>query len=371
MTDSLSEYPADYVVPDLKGHHHLLDRIFTCLSKGSLHHAWLISGPEGIGKFKASLHIAAWLLSLPKLPEESLINDSGSLCIQNPDKLCFDQPDSRLAMNQTHPDLLIIEPNEDEKNKSGFIKTNQIRKLRSFFAHSAGREGWRVAIINSLDLVNHNGQNAMLKILEEPPQRSILLVLSHQGTGILPTVRSRCMHATMNRLNIPDTQNILKNIWPAGDENHIALLAKLCDGSPGQALSLEKAEALPLFETSCYLLFDEATRAQDLWDIAHKWGPEGNKGRIVRMAALYLFEKLISRASLSATGNQNYESEFDTIPFIKNTIEVLASRHNAHTLANFHQAFCSEIRQAERLFLDFTPIFANFLCKLHSQTLPE
>ena len=179
------------------------------------------------------------------------------------------------------------------------------------------------------------------------------------------------MHAAMSRLNLPDTQNILKKIWPAGDENHIALLAKLCDGSPGQALSLEQAEALPLFETSCYLLFDEATRAQELSDIAHKWGPAGNKGRIVSMAALYLFEKLISRASLSATGNQNYESEFDTIPFIKNTIESLASRHNAHTLANFHRAFCSEIRQAERLFLDFTPIFAKFLCKLHSQTLSE
>jgi DNA polymerase-3 subunit delta' len=274
-------------------------------------------------------------------------------------------------MKQTHPDLLVIEPSKDDNNKSGFIKTNQIRKLNSFFAHSAGREGWRVAIINSLDLVNRNGQNAMLKILEEPPQHSILLVLNHQQASILPTVKSRCMYAAMSRLNTPDTQKILNQIWPAGDENHIALLSKLCDGSPGQAINLEQAEALSLFEASCHLLFDEATRAQDLWDIAHKWGPEGNKGRTVRMAALYLFEKLISRASLSATGNQNYESEFDTIPFVKNTIEVLASRHNAHTLANFHQAFCLEIRQAERLFLDFTPILANFLCKLHSQTLPE
>ncbi len=363
MTESLSEYPADYAVPDLKGHQHLLDRMFKCLSKGSLHHAWLICGPEGIGKFKASLHIAAGLLSLPKLSDKSLIYDSGFLSIQN--------PDTRLVMNQTHPDLLILEPSEDDKNKSGLIKTHQIRKLNSFFARSAGREGWRVAIINSLDLVNRNGQNAMLKILEEPPQRSILLVLNHQQAGILPTVRSRCMYAAMSRLNTPDTQKILNQIWPAGDENHIALLSKLCDGSPGQAISLEQAEALSLFEASCHLLFDEATRAQDLWDIAHKWGPEGNKGRTVRMAALYLFEKLISRASLSATGNRNYESEFDTIPFIKNTIEVLASRHNAHTLATFHQAFCLEIRQAERLFLDFTPIFANFLCKLHSQTLPE
>ena len=122
-------------------------------------------------------------------------------------------------MNQTHPDLLIIEPSEDDKNKSGFIKTNQIRKLRSFFAHSAGREGWRVAIINSLDLVNHNGQNAMLKILEEPPRRSILLVLSHQRTGILPTVRSRCMHASMSRLICCVH---LREQWPTG-ENYIAL----------------------------------------------------------------------------------------------------------------------------------------------------
>ena len=371
MTRSLSEYPADYSVPDLKGHRYLLDRIFKGVSQGSLHHAWLISGPEGIGKSKAALHIAAWLLSLPKLSEESLFNDAGSECLQGPDKLCFNQQDTRLAINQTHPDLLILEPIEDDKNKSGLIKTYQIRELTNFFAHSAGRDGWRVAIINSLDLVNRNGQNAMLKILEEPPQRSILLVLSHQQSGILPTVRSRCMYAAMSRLDILDTQSILKHICPDSDENHISLLSKLCDGAPGQALRLEKAGALPLFEASCNLLADETTGTHDLWGIAEKWAPGGNKGRTVRMAALYLFEKLISRACLSAAGCQGYESEFDTIPFAKNALEALTSRHDAYTLSNFHQAFCTEIRQAERLFLDFIPIFARFLCKLHSQTRPE
>ncbi len=371
MTDSFSEYLKDFSSLDLKGHHHLLDRVFTGLSQGSLHHAWLISGPEGIGKFKAALHIAAWLLSLPKLSKESLFNNAGALCLQKPDRLCFNQPDTRLAINQTHPDLLILEPSEDDKNKSGLIKTSEIRELNSFFAHSAGRDGWRVAIINSLDLVNRNGQNAMLKILEEPPQRSILLVLSHQQNAILPTVRSRCMYAAMRRLHINDTQSILKHIWPDGNENHIALLAKLCDGAPGQAVRLEKAAALPLFEASCHLLVDETTRAENLWDIAEKWGAGGNKGRTVRMAALYLFEKLISRASLIAAGCQGNESEFDTIPFTKNALEVLANRHQAYTLSNFHQSFCTEIRQAERLFLDFIPIFAKFLCKLHSQTRPE
>ena len=371
MTEFLSKYPPHHSVPDLKGHFHLLDRLFTALSQGNLHHAWLISGPEGIGKFKAALHIAAWLLSLPKLSEEVLFNDAETSCLPNPEKLCFNQTDTRLAINQTHPDLLILEPSEDDKNKSGLIKTSQIRELNSFFAHSAGRDGWRVAIIDSLDLVNRNGQNAMLKILEEPPHRSILLVLNHQQGAVLPTVRSRCMYAAMSRLNTPDTQSILKYIWPHGDENHIALLAKLCDGAPGQAVRLEKAEALPLFEASCHLLADETTSAQDLWSIAEKWGPGGNKGRTVRMAALYLFEKLISRASLRAAGCQGYEGEFNTIPFTKNALEALASRHHSYTLSNFHQAFCTEIRQAERLFLDFIPIFAKFLCKLHSQTRPE
>ena len=371
MTESLSEYPANFSVPDLKGHHHLLDRIFTGVSQGSLHHAWLISGPEGIGKSKAALHIAAWLLSYPKLSERSLFNDTGSLCLQNPDKICLNQQDARLAINQTHPDLLILEPIEDDNNKSGLIKTSQIRELNSFFAHSSGRDGWRVAIINSLDLVNRNGQNAMLKILEEPPQRSILLVLSHQQSGILPTVRSRCMYAALSRLDILDTQSILKRICPDSDEKHIALLANLCDGAPGQALRLENAGAVPLFEASCNLLADEITGAHDLWGIAEKWGLPGNKGKMVRMAALYLFEKLISRASLCAAGCQGYKSEFDTIPFTKNALEALASRHHAYTLSNFHQSFSAEIRQAERLFLDFIPIFAKFLCKLHSQTRPE
>ena len=371
MTRSLSEYPVEGAPAPLRGHRHLLDRIATSLSESRLHHAWLMTGPEGIGKFKTALHIAAWLLSLPKPSDGGLFSGATPLSLQHPDQLDFNHPDARLAFAQTHPDMLILAPGEDDKNKSGQIKTDQIRELKHFFAHSAGRAGWRIAIIDSLDLVNRNGQNAMLKILEEPPQSSVLLVLSNQQGRILPTIRSRCMYAAMRRLEERDTQSVLQHMWPEGDEDYIGLLSRLCDGAPGQAVRLAEADVIPLFEASCNLLVDDATCRQDLWAIAEKWGIGGQKSRSVRMTGLYLFEAIISRASLSAAGSPDNESQFDGIRFTKSAIEALARRHCARTLADIHQAFCAEIRQAEHLFLDFVPIFAKFLCDLHSQTRLE
>ena len=179
------------------------------------------------------------------------------------------------------------------------------------------------------------------------------------------------MYAAMHRLEEIDTQSVLQHIWPAGDEDYIGLLTRLCDGAPGQAVRLAEAEAVPLFEASCHLLADDATCRQDLWAIAEKWGPGGQKGQSVRRAGFYLFETLISQASITAVGNPVRGSQFDRISFTKRAIEALARRHYAKTLADIHQSFCAEIRQAERLFLDFNPIFAKFLCELHSQTRPE
>ena len=237
---------------------------------------------------------------MPKPSEGGLFANAAPLSLLHPDQLDFNHPDARLAFTQTHPDMFILAPSEDEKNKSGQIKTDQVRELKNFFAYSAGRAGWRVAIINSLDLVNRNGQNAMLKILEEPPQSSVMLLLSHQQGGILPTIRSRCMYAVMRKLEERDTQSVLQHIWPEGDEDFIRQLTRLCDGAPGQAVRLANADALPLFEASCHLLIDDLTQKQDLWAIAEKWGLGGQKSRSVRMSGLYLFEALISCVSLAA-----------------------------------------------------------------------
>ena len=361
--------------PDpLIGHDDLLGRMGRDLAAGRLHHGWLLNGPEGIGKFKAALHLAAWLLSVPDQSTANLFAGESQDSLPDPRQLDPDHPEVRLALTQTHPDLLIIKPSEDEKNKSGQIKTDQIRELNSFFAHSAGRGGWRVAIIDSLDLVNRNGQNAMLKILEEPPRKALLLVLNNRSGAVLPTIRSRCTQAVMLPLRQAETIQVLERLWPSGDDAYISMLAGLSGGSPGQAVRLAEAEATPLFEASCHLLCDPATRPEDLWAIAEKWGPTGNKGRAVRAAGLFLFDRLLTSAGVNAASADNnllHEDEFSKLSFIKPTLEALKQRHQAETLARLHQELCADLRQTERLFLDFSPVFAKFLCKLHSQTQPE
>lgn len=355
--------------PPLLGQDKALDRIAKSLSEGRLHHGWLLGGPEGIGKFKTALHLAAWLLSLSNSSVDGLFDDEQSASQPHPQQLDATHPDARLALNQTHPDMLIIKPFEDDKNKSGQIKTDQIRELNSFFAHSAARGSWRIAIIDSLDLVNINGQNAMLKILEEPPQQSVLLILNNRPGVVLPTVRSRCTPLAMEPLTKTQTMQVLKTLWPSEDDDYISRLAGISGGAPGQAVRLAEAEVMPLFEASCRLLADAATRPEDLWTLAEKWSPTGNKGRAVRAAALFLFDKLITSASVTVAGREDVMAdEFIQLDFVKAAMDKLISYHDANQLARQHQEFCYYFRQTELLFIDFSPIFAKFLCKLHSQT---
>ena len=301
MTRSLSENPVEGAPPPLRGHRHLLDRIATSLSESRLHHAWLMTGPEGIGKFKTALHIAAWLLSLPKPSDGGLFSGTTPLSLQHPDQLDFNHPDARLAFAQTHPDMLILAAGEDDKNKSGQIKTDQIRELKHFFAHSAGRAGRRIAIIDSLDLVNRNGQNAMLKILEEPPQSSVLLVLSNQqGESYLQLDHDACMQRCADLKK--GTPKVFFNIC---GQKGMKTISDYCPDyvtvRRDRQCALQRLTSFPcLRPAATYWLMMQP--ADKIYGRLLKSGELGQKSRSVRMTGLYLFEAIISRASLSAAG---------------------------------------------------------------------
>lgn len=159
------------------------------LNRGRLHHAWLIVGPPGVGKATFAYRAARRLLGAK--PEPTL----GPLGAGPAD------PVSRQILGRAHPDLLVLQRDpEDGKARRG-IPVDEARALPEFFSKSPASAPYRVAIIDTADDLNTHGANAVLKTLEEPPERGVLLLISHAPGGLLPTIRSRCRRL---RIDIPE-----------------------------------------------------------------------------------------------------------------------------------------------------------------------
>ena len=150
------------------------------IDRGRLHHAWLVVGPEGVGKATFAYRAARRLLGAPPAPSLGPLGAAP------------DDPVSRQVFGRAHPDLLVIQRDpEDGKARRG-IPVEEARALREFFAKSPASAPYRVAIIDTADDLNVFGANAVLKTLEEPPERGVLFVISHAPGGLLATIRSRC-----------------------------------------------------------------------------------------------------------------------------------------------------------------------------------
>ena len=347
----------------LFGHREIMDRIFNGHQQNRLHHGWLLAGDEGIGKFRLAQQIAAWILSIKDTAAQPLFEDGEGH--PHPADIEVESEEARLVFGNTHPDLLLLQPEQDDKNKSGLIKTEQLRKLPAFFAHHAARSKWRVAIIDSLDVVNRAGMNAMLKTLEEPPANCLLLLLSSRPGQILPTIRSRCITANLSPLTSTDTAGVLATIWPDADKEALGLLAGLSKGAPGRALQLADAGVLDMFEASCSLLSDNRAKPADLIALAEKWSAGGARGRPVRQAASYLFPELLLLATLyQMESDAAHQNSLAQIGFIEQAARVLAIHHTPEQLANLHREFGASYQLNERLYLDFAPIMTKFFFDL-------
>ncbi|MBT3656366.1 MAG: hypothetical protein HN538_08900 [Alphaproteobacteria bacterium] len=356
----------------LEGHQDLISQFVTAFDENRLHHAWLFSGPEGIGKAKLAQYLAAWLLSRPDDNNLSMFGETAAPSAASVFSLSEDDSDVRLVMSGTHPDLLTLSAESDEKNKSGQIKIEQVRKLPAFFSLSAARAGWRIAIIDSLDDINRNGANAMLKMLEEPPDKTILFVLTSRLGQVLPTIRSRCILAPLSPLSFDESMRVMRQLYPEADEGQLSLLVQLSEGAPGKAQTLAGTGAVDLFEASCTFLASKRAPDADMMAIAEKWGPQGQKAGPMRKAALFLFDKVIAAAALNAAVPSYHATDnqlFTSVPFIQRTVAALAERHSAQFLSSLHQEFIEEINRTERLYLDMGAVMTRFFHKINSQSL--
>jgi DNA polymerase-3 subunit delta' len=206
------------------------------------HHAWLIAGPAGIGKATLAYRMARFVLAHP---------DPGTPAVQRATSLHIDadHPVARRIAAQGHGDLLVLERTVNEKTNKlrQDIQVDDVRRTVTFFGSTAGEGGWRVAIVDAVDELNREGANALLKILEEPPRRAVLLLVSHSAARVLPTIRSRCRPLALRPLLAAEvTRAAATAIGEDAEAADIKAAAAVADGSVRRALALLDGEALDL-----------------------------------------------------------------------------------------------------------------------------
>ena len=168
-----------------------------------------------------------------------------------------DHPTTRRIAGQAHSDLLVMRRVINEKTGKLFTVTrvDDVRRTVPFFGSTAGEGGWRVAIVDPLEDLNRAGENALLKVLEEPPPRALLLLVSHAPGRVLPTIRSRCRRLILRPLAV---ENVIRAVTAAAGEeataDDIRDAAAAADGSAGRAMTFLEGDALELRQQVAGLL---------------------------------------------------------------------------------------------------------------------
>ncbi len=213
--------------PDLLGQDVAEAALLDAMRSGRMHHAWLLLGQPGIGKATLAFRFARRLLAGVPMAGEGLA-------------LPLQHPVFRRVAAGSHADLLTIERSWDEKRKKlrGEIVVGDVRELADFMHLTPAEGGWRVVIVDGAEDLNRSAANALLKTLEEPPPRAMLLLVCAAAGRLPATVRSRCRRLRLARLAEADLAALVARALPERPAAEHARLAALADGSIGRALAL-------------------------------------------------------------------------------------------------------------------------------------
>ncbi|MHC8509440.1 MAG: DNA polymerase III subunit delta' [Rhodospirillales bacterium] len=240
--------------PDIIGCREAEAAVLAAWGAGRMPHGWLICGAKGAGKATLAHRIARFVLTNGGNAAgggPSLFGGAGGEDISAPKTLFVDpeHPVFRRASKQSHADLLCIERRYDEKTGKfkSFIEVNATREIGAFLSLTPGEGAWRVVIIDTADDMNINAANAVLKVLEEPPARTLLMLLSEAPGGLLPTIRSRCRRLDLAPVPRAEMESALTRMRPETPPEILASAVTLAGGSPGAALAMIEDGGLDLF----------------------------------------------------------------------------------------------------------------------------
>lgn len=235
-------WPPPWRSQRLVGHDDAEKTMLAAQQSGRLHHAWLLTGPRGIGKATLAWRFARFLLCG---------QEQGGLFGDGPADLevSSDAPGRALVDARSHPDLFHLRRslNTDTGRMRAEIAVDDVRGLGAFMHMTPAMGKWRVAIVDSADEMNRNSANAVLKILEEPPPNAVLLIVAHAPGRLLPTIRSRCRRLALQPLAEDTVVSLLGDYSADTKPEERIALARLAEGSIGRALELAGAGSLDLY----------------------------------------------------------------------------------------------------------------------------
>ncbi|MCW2573481.1 MAG: polymerase subunit delta [Frankiales bacterium] len=327
----------------LEGHKAAEQALLEAYRTGRLPQAWIIGGAEGIGKATLAWRFTKFLFAHPdpRLP-----------AVQNAVDLTVDpqHPSVRRVTSLSHGDLLLLRREWNSSTKKHFseIRMDDVRRALELFHHAAGEGGWRICIVDCAEDLNRSGANALLKIIEEPPPKSLFLVISHRPARILPTIRSRSRMLLLEPLTPDQVVSAVHDLGPPWSEHGADLdaAAQRCAGSVRQALRLLDSDRLALSRRMDTLL--GALPAVD-WREVHALAD-----KITPAAALDDFEAAIS-SIFEWLDQQVHQHAGEGVGRLAPLAEVWEKAADA-------------VREAEALNLDKRPLILSIFADLAAAT---
>lgn len=304
MSDEIiARIEAPRAARELAGHADAAATLAAAWSGGRFAHAWLIVGPQGIGKATLAWRFARFVLARERRPGA------------DPLAVAPDDPAARQVAAGSHPDIRLVRRDYRKTSPHPFmteISVDNIRDLGPFLHQTAALGGWRAIIVDAADDMNVNAQNALLKLLEEPPAKTAFLLVCHAPARLLPTIRSRC-----RRLGLPplpeDTVSGLLERWRGDlDAGERAALARLSHGSIGGALRLADEGGLQLYRDLVKLLQPlprlDVPAVQALADRLSRNGSEESYRTFVALLLDWL-ARLVRRGAVGEAGEESVPGE--------------------------------------------------------------
>lgn len=352
------------------GQAHAEQEFLTAYNSGRLHHGWLITGPRGVGKATLAWQIARFLLATPVSQGNDMFGAPPAPASLD---IAPDHPVARRMRALSEPGLFLVrrggagstDADRDKNLRDGKfaadIRVHDVRKLANFFHMSASDGGRRVVIVDAADEMNVQAANALLKMLEEPPANTTLLLVCHQPTRLLPTIRSRCRELRLSPLSPPDIAQALEQAeipLPGHPEG----LAELSAGSVGEAIRLINLGGMAIYSelVGLYSTLPRMDRARAL-KLAEAAAARGAETKLDLLIGLN--DLLLTR--LARTGATGLPPQTEAVPGEAKLLTRLApDAHTARAWADIAQQIGARVRHGRAVNLDPASLILDTVFKI-------